>query len=65
MAEKLSRRRLALAAVPLITQTPASAQAPDNEDDLTIQRENLKRWREQTAKVSLPMSAEPAFTFRA
>lgn len=65
MAAKISRRRLAaLSTVPLLPQAGASQQTAP-QDDLTIQRENLRRWREQMAKKNLPMATEPAFQFKA
>jgi len=66
MAVKVTRRHLAaLAALPL-GQAPAHAQseAPAG-DDMAIQRENLKRWREQMAKSKLPIAVEPAVVFKA
>jgi hypothetical protein len=66
MAVKVTRRHLAaLAALPL-AETPPSAQGQaSTEDDLAIQRENLKRWREQMAKLKLPIATEPATVFKA
>jgi len=64
MAAKLTRRKLALAAVPLLSSS-APAQTPPVEDDLTIQRQNLQRWRDQMSKVKLPIATEPAFVFKA
>jgi hypothetical protein len=66
MAVKVTRRHLAaLAAAPLAqAPLPAQAQAPA-EDDLTIQRDNLKRWREQLSKSKVAMAVEPAIVFKA
>lgn len=64
MAAKISRRSLAaLPAVALASSAPSEAQQPA-EDDMTIQRENLKKWREQIAKVKLPIAVEPVVTFK-
>ncbi len=54
----------ALAGVPLLVEA-AQAQTPGSEDDLEIQRQNLRRNREQMAKVTLPMAMEPATSFKA
>lgn len=63
MAAKLTRRHLASLAV--LAQAPvAPAQAPAD-DDITIQRENIKRWREQLAQAKLPIATEPAVVFKA
>lgn len=69
MPAKVTRRGLAaLAATPLLPSPQAQAQAqapnPPAEDDLAIQRERLRTWREQNKKVKLPRSVEPAFVFR-
>jgi hypothetical protein len=65
MAVKVTRRHLAaLAALPL-AETPLPAQQAPAEDDMAIQRENLKRWREQMAKSKLPIAVEPAVVFKA
>lgn len=65
---KVTRRGLAaLAATPLlpsVSQPQAQAQTPPAEDDLAIQRERLRGWREQNKKVKLARSVEPAFVFR-
>lgn len=63
---KVTRRGLAaLAATSLLPSTPqAEAQSPPPEDDLAIQRERLRGWREQNKKVKLARSVEPAFVFR-
>lgn len=64
MPAKVTRRLLAsLAAAPLLPQ--ASAQQPQAEDDIEIQRQRLRRNVEQMAKVKLPMSTEPATVFKA
>lgn len=67
MSAKLTRRKLAVAAAaPLLSApSPAPAQQTAPEDDLAIQRENLRRNREALAKVKLAFSVEPAVTFRA
>ncbi len=68
MSAKVTRRGLAaLAATPLLpsaSQTQAQAQTPPAEDDLTIQRDRLRGWREQNKKVKLARAVEPAFVFR-
>jgi hypothetical protein len=69
MPGKVTRRGLAaLAASPLLMSTGAAeaqAQTPGAaEDDLSIQRENLRRWREATRQVKLPRALEPAFVFK-
>lgn len=66
MAADVTRRQLAaLAGLSLGPAGQALAQAPQQtEDDLTIQRENLKRNRELLAKVNVPIALEPAVTFK-
>lgn len=65
MPAKVTRRRLGvLAAAPLLPQ-PVPAQQPAAEDDLEIQRQNLRRNRELMAKAALPRHVEPATTFKA
>jgi len=66
MAADVTRRQLAaLAGLSLSPAGQALAQAPQQtEDDLTIQRENLKRNRELLAKVNVPIALEPAVTFK-
>jgi hypothetical protein len=69
MAAKISRRQLAtVASASLAASSLAAAQAQpaaQSEDDLAVQRESLRRNREQLAKVKLPMDTEPAFQFKA
>lgn len=67
MAAKVTRRQLAiLGGLPLVSAPGVDAQAtPPADDDLSIQRENFRRNREQLAKVKLPIETEPAFTFKA
>jgi hypothetical protein len=71
MPDKLTRRRWSttLAAAPLLAAPVlASTQTPPQEppqDDLTVQRANLQRWREQMKQVKLPRATEPAFVFKA
>ncbi|MBL8234263.1 MAG: hypothetical protein JNL98_37550 [Bryobacterales bacterium] len=56
----------ALAGFSLIPAEQAAAQPPQQtDDDLTIQRETLKRNRELMAKVNVPIALEPAVTFKA
>lgn len=62
----MTRRRLAAAAAaPLLVSAPAKAAQAPGDDDLAIQRENLRRSREALRKVKLPMAVEPAFQFKA
>jgi hypothetical protein len=67
MAANVTRRQLAaLAGLSLVPAEHAQAQAPQQtEDDLSIQRETLKRNRDLMAKVNVPVSLEPAVTFKA
>jgi hypothetical protein len=66
MAVKVTRRHLAAFAAAPLAQVPLPAQAQASaEDDLTIQRENLKRWREQLSKSKLAIAVEPAVVFKA
>lgn len=67
MAANVTRRQLAaLAGFSLIPAEQAPAQPPQQtDDDLTIQRETLKRNRELMAKVNVPIALEPAVTFKA
>ena len=65
---KLSRRSiLALTgAGAVLAQTPAPApNAPANPDKVAAAREENRRSAENLAKFEIPMSTEPAFTFRA
>lgn len=65
MPRKVTRRSLALiASVPVLAE-PARPQQPAADDDLEIQRQNLRRNREQMARVAVPIATEPAFTFKA
>ncbi|MCC6369217.1 MAG: hypothetical protein IT165_37315 [Bryobacterales bacterium] len=64
MAAKLSRRRLALAALPLASSLSPSQTAPAG-DDLAIQRQKLEQWRAALAKVKLTPAVQPAFVFKA
>ncbi|MBI3682910.1 MAG: hypothetical protein HY235_21260 [Acidobacteria bacterium] len=61
MTARVTRRRLAALAAGATAIAPAQTPV---EDDLTIQRENLRRNREQLAKTQLPMATEPAFIFK-
>jgi hypothetical protein len=63
----VTRRKLAqmlAAGVPIAAataQTPAPAEA---DDDLKIQRDQMRNNAQQLAKVALPMATEPAVHFR-
>lgn len=60
---KLTRRRLAAA---LLAPAAVQAQQPaPARDDLETARARLKANAEAVAKVEIPMSTEPAFTFNA
>jgi len=60
---KLARMLAMSAAVPVaIAQTPA---APDSDDNLKSARDQMRNNAQRLAKVSLPMSTEPAFLFKA
>jgi hypothetical protein len=67
MAAKLSRRRLAFAAIPLASSLSPSApaQTAPAGDDLAIQRQKLEQWRAALAKVKLTTAVQPAFVFKA
>lgn len=65
MPTKVTRRNLARLASASLLAAPARPQQPAADDDLEIQRQNLRRNREQLAKVTLPIAVEPAFTFKA
>ncbi|MBV6430235.1 MAG: hypothetical protein IANPNBLG_00339 [Bryobacteraceae bacterium] len=66
MAAKLSRRSLALAALPFSSLLPsASAQNLPAGDDLAIQLQKLEQWRAALAKVNLATAVQPAFVFKA
>ncbi len=70
MSAKMSRRRLAAMASSTLalasSQATAQVQpAAQSDDDLGVQRDNLRRNREQLQKVKLPMETEPAFMFKA
>jgi len=63
---KITRRQLALAALQpaaALAQAPAIPATPEQE--LTAAREQVRRNVEALDKVTLPMSTEPAFQFRA
>jgi hypothetical protein len=59
---KLTRRKLAVA---LLAPAAAAQQPPPPADDLAAARARLKTNADALAKVDVPMSAEPAFTFKA
>jgi hypothetical protein len=42
-----------------------AAQAPSTDDDLKIQRDQMRANFESLAKVPIPMAVEPAFHFKA
>ncbi|GEM_PF-5667924 len=62
---KLSRRGFGrlLAASPLLTAR-AAPQTFSREDELRAARRRLAEGAQNIAKVSLPITAEPAFVFR-
>jgi hypothetical protein len=65
MNDKITRRRLAAAALSSAAALHAvSAQAPAP-DDLNAAREQVRKHSETLAKFDLPMSTEPAFQFKA
>jgi hypothetical protein len=70
---KISRRRLMQSAVigagaalspAALAQTPAQPAAPET-DFLAAARDQARRNAEALAKADLPMSTEPAFSFKA
>lgn len=63
---KVTRRALAqiVLAQAAAPQVPPTA-APSGDDLLTAAREQTRKNTEALAKVALPMSTEPAFTFKA
>jgi hypothetical protein len=63
--KNLSRRGFGrlLAASPLLAAR-AAPQTSSPEDELRAARRRLAEAAQNTAKVSLPMTAEPAFVFR-
>ncbi|MCZ2148015.1 MAG: hypothetical protein LC126_09580 [Bryobacterales bacterium] len=66
MAAKLSRRSLALAALPFTPSLPpAPAQTTPAGDDLAIQHQKLEQWRAALANVKLTTAVQPAFVFKA
>ncbi|MCC6391880.1 MAG: hypothetical protein IT167_14875 [Bryobacterales bacterium] len=67
MAAKLSRRSLALAALPFTPPLlpPAPAQTTPAGDDLAIQHQKLQQWRAALANVKLTTAVQPAFVFKA
>lgn len=72
MNDKITRRRLAAAALGSAALGPAAAlhaasnQAPAPPDDLNAAaREQVRKHSETLAKFDLPMSTEPAFQFKA
>jgi hypothetical protein len=61
---KISRRKLAFVA--LGSAAAQAAQAPAQPENLNeLAREQVRKNAETLAKVDLPMSAEPAFQFKA
>ena len=48
-----------------MAQTPSPPAAPANPDKVAAAREENRRSAENLAKFEIPMSTEPAFTFRA
>lgn len=65
----VTRRKLAqmlAAGVPIAAAAPAQTPDPaEADDDLKIQREQMRNNAQQLAKVALPMATEPAVHFRA
>jgi hypothetical protein len=59
---KLTRRKLAAA---LLAPAAAAQQQPPPADDLAAARARLKANADAIAKVEVPMSTEPAFSFKA
>jgi hypothetical protein len=69
MRNQLTRRQAAAAlGAAAAASSPAAARQAnpaEAQDDLTIQRANLKRNAEMLAKLKLPRDLEPAFQFKA
>ena len=65
-AKKLNRRDLAAALLaPGLTPGLAHAQAPPATGELEAAREQVRASAKLLAEYSLPMAAEPAFSFKA
>jgi hypothetical protein len=65
---KITRRKLALGAVAsaaALAQTPAPPRGSSDEELLKAAREQVRRNAATLATVPLPMTAEPAFQFKA
>jgi len=66
MNDKITRRRLAAAALSSAAALHAvSAQAPAPDDLNAAAREQVRKHSDTLAKFDLPMSTEPAFQFKA
>jgi hypothetical protein len=67
MNQKITRRRLAAAAfLPAATLRAAQTKPAGPPEDLnTTAQEQLRKNSEALGKASLPMSTEPAFSFKA
>jgi len=66
MNDKITRRRLAAAALSSAAALHAvSEQAPAPDDLNATAREQVRKHSETLAKFDLPMSTEPAFQFKA
>jgi hypothetical protein len=61
---KLTRRKLAAALIAPAAAAQAQTQTPPR-DEVEAARARLKTNAETIAKVEVPMSIEPAFSFRA
>jgi hypothetical protein len=62
---RLTRRALLGVAAAASAAQQSPAQAPGAEEELNARRAQMKANFEQLSKTPLPMSTEPAFTFRA
>jgi hypothetical protein len=65
MNQKITRRRLAAALVQAAALRAAQTTAAGPPEDLRAAQEQLRKNSEALGKTQLPMSTEPAFSFKA
>jgi hypothetical protein len=65
MNQKITRRRLAAAALGSAAALRAAQPAATTEDPSASAHEQLRKNSEALGKTQLPMSTEPAFSFKA
>jgi hypothetical protein len=67
MQSKVTRRQLAatLTGGALLAQAPTPPLPKNPEEELKAARDDAKQRADQLAKVSIPMSTEPSFVFKA